>query len=146
MGFGRAAACASYNTPTVLAARVSQPLGRCFQTPTVPLPGQRRGQAHHKCRIHLRDAAIQLGLLPDKGVSRSSRNSQGQGKACHLFLPPPFFFYEVRLIAWEFADKWSSQQLQEAAALMDSRQEETGAPAVTGTQGSKHQSCDDLGR
>jgi len=50
----------------------------------------------------------------------------------------------MRLIALEFVDQRSPQQMQEAAALVDGMRGSTGAQTVTGTQVSKHQSWDSL--
>lgn len=109
MRFGREIAFSSYNTPTVPADWVSQSLP---QTSTVPLPGQCKG---HKWRIHSQGAASQLGLFPMKGSHVQARIPRARGKYVVCLFGVVFFYYEIRLIAWELVDKRSSQQMQEVS-------------------------------
>lgn len=140
MRFGREIAFFSYNTPTVPAARVSQSLGHCFHKHPPPLPGQCAAARHTtNTGFITRKLPSRLASSQMKGSHVQARIPRGRRKHV-VCLGLVGLYNEMRFIAWEFGDKWSSQQMQEAAAPMDGTQGRTGAPE--GTQGTKQQSWD----
>lgn len=140
MRFGSEIAFSSYNTPTVPAARVSQPLGHRFHKHPLPLPAQ-CAAARHTTNTGFITRKLPSSLASSQMKGSHVQASIPRGRRKHVAcLGLVGFCNEMRFITWEFGDKWSSQQMQEAAALMDGMQGRTGAPA--GTQGTKHQNWD----